>query len=329
MKKILLLMCMILCAGTISAEKKKKVETSYRTALIFAYDRTNSVFEDDNIKLEIYNQALWVTNKTKKTIFIDKSQCFLNHNGSSRPFFTKDQDERKASKKGETTSVDDFMTVAPGTGAKQNATMICPMVKYIYGSYSTSETPFGDMTDYDKRLIELVNELVTESQEADPKGKECLGTVSRHFLEDESVNNIGASIAYAFNKRAEDWNTVALSTWVSDVIFAPFYMTMPEKLKKKEKRGFGIKETKPLEINVKADSPYEFDQEKAPLIICDWKGNFKKGTFELSPIGKIKFDWSTGIADYVKSIIVFQGIEVDWGEMKYSPIIEFAKQKIK
>ena len=338
-------MSLILCVGTVSAKKEKKVETSYRNALIFAYDRTNSVFEDENIKLEIYNQGLWITNKTKKTIFIDLSQCFLNHNGSSRPIYERDQDEKIASKKGQSTSIDEFITVAPATGSKQNATYICNMVSGVLGSYSTTETPWGDMTDYDIRFIELVNEMVTESQKLDSKGKECLGTISRHLLEDESVNNIGASIAYAFNKRAEDWNSVALSTWVSDVIFAPYYLTVPEDLKKKEKKGFGVKETKSLEINILADSPYEFDQDKSPLVICDWKGNFKKGTFELSIVG-IKKAQKTGFwenvltygaaaylanltADFYKSVPVFQGTEVDWGKMTYSPTIELAKQKIK
>ena len=175
-------MCMILCVGTISAEKQEKVVTMYRNALILAYDRTNSVFEDDNIKLEIYNQGLWITNKTKKTVFVDLSQCFLNHNGSSRPIFTKDQDENYASKKGLTTSISEFITIAPATGSKQNATFICNMVTGVLGSYTTTETPWGDFTDYDKRFLELVNEMVTESQKADPKGKKCLGTVSRHLL---------------------------------------------------------------------------------------------------------------------------------------------------
>ena len=47
------------------------------------------MFEDDNIKLEIYNEQLWAVNKTKKTIFIDLSQCFMVHNGSSFPMFDK------------------------------------------------------------------------------------------------------------------------------------------------------------------------------------------------------------------------------------------------
>lgn len=343
MRKILLFMCLILCVGTISAKKEKGIETSYRNALILAYDRTNSVFEDENIKLEIYNQGLWITNKTKKTIFIDLSQCFLNHNGSSRPIFTKDQDEKHASKKGQTTAIDEFITVAPATGNKQNPTFIVDFTRDFEGDYSTAETPWGDMTDYDKRFFELVGEMVTESQKADPKGENCLGTITRHLLEDESVNNIGASIAYAFNKRAEEWNTVSLSTWVSDVIFTPYYFTIPEDLKKKDKKGFGVKETKPLELNVRATMPFEFDKDKSPFIVCDWKGNFKKGTFEMTYAGVKKAE-KTGLllniltygaaarlaemtAQYYKSVIVFQGEEADWGEMKYAPTIELAKQK--
>jgi hypothetical protein len=344
MKKLLLLFCLFLCVGTISAQKSK-VKTGYRNALIFAYDRSNSVFEDENIKLEIYNEQLWVTNKTKKTLFIDMAQCFLNHNGSSRPIYSKDQDERSASKMGTSTSDDAYLTIAPSTGSKQNATFICRMSLGVYGDYSTTETPWGDFTDYDKRLCELLNEMLAESQQADPKRKSYVGTVSRHLLEDESVNNIGASIAYAFNKKAEEWTSVSLSTWVSDVILAPYYVTIPKDLKKKEMKGFGVKETKPLVITVRASNPYdeEFPQEKSPLVMCDWTGNFKKGTFALAFIG-VKKAQKTDLllnlmtygqaallakleADYHKSVVFFDGAETDWGKMTYSPTMESTYQK--
>src|SRR5574344_340421 len=327
----------------ISLDASAKLETLYRNALVFAYSQVNSIYEDDNIKLEIYNEELWAFNKTKKTIFIDKSQCFLVHNGSSFPMEAKNQDERHASKNGESTSIDEFITIALSTGAKQNETFICNIATNIYGEYTTTESPIGDFTNYDKRLLETINELVTKSMQADPKGKQCLGTTTKHFTEDESVNNIGASIAYAFNKKAEDWNSVSISTWVSDVIFAPCYVQMPKDLTKKEKKGFGVKETDPAIVHVKADSPFEFDADKSPIIVCDWVGNFKKGTFtlETTSISKVKKPGlllsilTYGMASLYtqldtqnyKKIIQFDGANAEWGNMSYAKTISESSQK--
>lgn len=333
---IISLLCMIACMAS-----AKDVKTNYRTALVMAYSPANSVYEDDNIKLEIYDEKLWATNKTHKTIFIDLSQCFLVHNGSSYPMYEKDQDEKKASKKKVSSSIDEFISIAPATGSKQNETFICNMtVGGVYGKYTTTEAPSGDFSVYDERLLTLVNELVNESLSGDPKGKQYLGTASRHLTEDESINNIGVSMAYAFNKRAEEWTPCAISTWVSDVYLAPFYVEMPPELKDKDKRGFGVKKTEAATIYVKADSPFEFDQDKSPLIVCDWTGDYKKGTFELHPtwvskkkgmgfgkailaglatvatggVGAVLFD--SDVTAY-KRKIVFSGENADWGKMSY------------
>lgn len=342
MKRFFSLLTVILCFSA-SLFAKGKIETNYRNTLIFAYSQANSVYEDDNIKLEIYDEKLWATNKTSKTIFIDYSQCFLTHNGSSFPMFDKKQDEKHASKKGITTSVDEFLTIAPATGSKQNATFICNMTTGIFGEYTTSETPKGDFTDYDKRFFELIADMIVESQSADKKGKECLGSVSRHLTEDESINNIGAAIAYAFNKRSENWESVSISTWVSDVVFAPYYVEMPQDLKKKEKQGFGIKETAPAKIHVMANSPFEFDVDKSPLVVCDWEGNFKKGTFNLTStyISKTKnvalgvllagFSYGASMAlireDVYKRVIVFDGLDAAWGNMTFVKDIMATNQK--
>ncbi len=333
MKKIIFLLAAILCFSlTLSA--KDKVSTQYRNVLVLAYSQVNSVYEDENLKLEIYDEKLWATNKTHKTIFIDLSQCFLVHNGSSHPMFTQDQDEKKASKKGVSTSVEEFISIAPSTGASQNETFICNMATGIYGRYTTSESPNGDFSDYDKRFIEMISSMVEESQNADPKGKAYIGTVLRHFTEDESVNNIGVSIAYAFNKRADDWTSVSISTWVSDVIFSSYYVEMPQDLKKKEKRGFSVKETKPAIIHIKANTPFEFNEEKSPLVVCDWEGNFKRGYFQLFPTyisrtkgmaGLFLAPLTAGVSglffkqDVYKRSIYFDGSDADWGKMTYMP----------
>lgn len=345
MKKLIFLFAFF-CLSTIFVSAKD-LSTNYRNALIFAYSPVNSVYEDENIKLEIYNEQLWATNKTKKTIFIDRSQCFLVHNGSSYPMWSAHQDEKDASKKGATTSIDEFVTIAPAMGSKTNETHVCNLGNRLYGSYSSTESPSEDFSEYDLRLLNIIGDLVNESQNADPKGKQYLGASSRHLTEDESVNNIGASIAYAFSKRSEDWTSVTISTWVSDIIFAPYYVSQPKDLSKKEKQGFGVKETKPAVIHINADSPFEFVEDKSPIIVADWEGNFKKGTFELKPTripkvtktmkftAKLAKIQTLGLFDslepfsetYLKSIIKFDGSSSDWGKMNYVNEVAKTEQK--
>lgn len=313
-----------------------KLKTNYRNALIFAYSQANSVYEDDNIILEIYNEQLWAKNKTSKTIFIDLAQCFVIHNGSSRPFVptgesdkASKKDNRKASKAGESSIADKYITIAPSISSEQKETYICNMSTLIYGKYTTIESPSEDFSDYDKRLLGIIEELLTESKNADPKGKEYMGTVARHLTEDESVNNIGASVAYAFNKNTEDWTNVTITTWVSDVILAPFFVEMPKDLTKKEMRGFGIKETAPAIIHVRADSPFEFDEDKSPILVCDWVGDYKKGTFTLYSTWISKTKGSSVLQIIVsprealketayKKVIQFDGAESDWGKISYA-----------
>lgn len=344
MKRYFALFAVILSFSALSFAKSK-VSTSYRNALILAYSQVNSVYEDENIKLEIYDEKLWATNKTAKTIFIDLSQCFLVHNGSSRPMYSKDQDEKKASKKGISTSIEEFISVAPMTGSKQSETFICNIIdqQKFFRTYTTTETSSDDFTDYEKRFFDMISSVVEESQKADKKRKDCIGSVSRHFTEDESVDNIGASIAYAFNKRSENWTSVTLSTWVSDIVFAPYYVEMPKDLKKKEKRGFGAKETSPAIIHVLGNTPFEFDNEKSPLVVCDWFGNYKKGTFQLitTYISKTKNVALAALLSYptlggslalirqdvYKRIVYFDGKDADWGKMTYVTNIMATSQK--
>lgn len=281
MKRVLFLIGLI---ATISIAAMASDKTNYRTALVFAYSPANNVYEDDNIRLEIFNEKLWATNKTNRAIFIDLSQCFAVHNGASYPIYEEHRNEKDASRMNLSTSIEQFISIAPATGSgKQKETFICNLAGGIYGKYSTTEGPSGDFSEYEERLLSLLNELVNESLLADPSVKQYLGSVHRHLTEDESVNNIGANIAYAFNKRAEEWTPVAISTWVSDLYFAPYYIEMPMELDVKKQRGFGVKKTDYAQICVKADSPFEFEQDHSPVIVADWVGNFKKGEFTLTP----------------------------------------------
>lgn len=346
MKKVLVFLALI---ATFVTTAMAGDNTNFRNALVFAYSPANNVYEDDNIRLEIYNEQLYATNKTNRTIFIDLSQCFLVNNGSSYPMFDEHQDEKKASKKNVSTSIDQFISIAPASGNKQNGTFICNLAGGIYGKYTTSESPSGSFSEYEERLLNILNEMINESLEADPKGKEYVGTAHRHLTEDESVNNIGANIAYAFNKRAEDWTPVSISTWVSDIYFAPYYVEMPKDLSKKQKRGFGVKKTDSAKIHIKAETPFEFDIDRSPVIVADWTGNFKKGEFTLTPTkiskniyntaGKIALAFGAAITGigaltpilidatetHYKSSVLFEGANANWPKMKYMKSKDLSK----
>lgn len=318
------------------------VVTNYRMALVLTYDGTSSTYEDDNIKLEIYDESLWATNKTSQTLYLDLSQCFVYHNEASMPMFN--QDGRKESSKKGYTDVDEFLTIAPSAGKKAKPTCVCGLSFGFYGEYSTSETPSGrDFTEYDMRFLTLIGDVVEESGVMNSNGKKNPKTVHRHLTEDESIVNIGISIAYAFNKRSEDWTTVSIASWISDVIFAPYYVEMPHELKGKEKRGFGVKEQDPVLLHVRAEYPFEYDEEKSGLVVADWDGDYKKGTFTLTStrISKTKGKTAAILGSLLvgpaalaliteenyKSKIVFEEEEGYWGEMKYQNSYNPSKMK--
>lgn len=308
----------------------KGIYTSYRNALLLAYSQVNSIYEDDDIKLEIYNQCLWATNKTSKPIFIDLAQCFLYHNGSStpmfQPFVEKKRGDKKASIIGLSTNNDNRIVLAPNMGVNQNETYICSLTSQIFGYYTTTETPSETFTDYDRRLLNIIKKLIDGS-------KTNHGSYAIHLTEDESINNIGASIAYAFNKNAEEWTYASLTTWVCDVIFAPYYLGKVKELTQEQKKGFDIKKTSPIRIHIRANSPFDFEEEKSPIIGCEWVGNHKKGTFELKQIWLPNTD-NISADDYsyelksktCKGVLKFDGADSDWGEMEYARKADMTEQ---
>ena len=313
----LALILIIFFTGVFTLEAKKKPdqkETKYRNALLMAYSPVNSVYEDGNIKLMIYGGKLYAKNLTDKTIFINLSQCFLINNGSSYPMYSESTDEKKASKAKKSTSIEEFLSIAPATGSNQNVTYLTTLNTRTLGKYSSSEGPSEEFSNYDRRLLNLVDEMLNESLQADPNGKEYLGTVKRHLTEEESISNIGASIAYAFNKNAEDWNNVTISTWVADVIFAPYYREYAKNLSKEEKKGFGVKVAEKGKAHVKASTPFEFEEDRSPLLIMDFEGNFNKGFFTLRNLSDVQTE--VLYHDFSDFIIVFDGEEADWGTMK-------------
>ena len=109
-------------------------------------------------------------------------------------------------------------------------------------------------------------------------------------------------------------------------------------------RGFGVKETDPAITHIRANSPFEFDEDKSPIIVCDWTGNFKKGKFTLDPtwIGKTKklnalhiigAFFTAGATllsplrqETYKSILKFDGADDDWGKLSYANRLQDTEQ---
>lgn len=337
MKRLLLILSVTVCLFPLSA--KDEMKTNYRNALVMAYSPANNVFEDDNLKLEIYDEQLWATNKTNRTIFIDLSQFFLIHNGTSYPATDiLHKDEKNASKVKRSDMNGDFISIAPNN---KNETFICNFAGLTYGKYSSVESPSSNFSEYDERLLNLISEMVGESTIGDKKKYYFVKTTHRHLTEDESISNIGVNLAYAFTKNTENWTPIEISTWVSDVYFTPYYIEIPKELDKNEKRGFGAKKTEAAKIYLKADSPFEYDKDKSPIIIADFEGDFKKGEFKLNKTrikkpqklslgGAIAASLLTVVTGgigagvffllddiYLKSVIVFDGETSNWGNMKY------------
>lgn len=333
MKKLLLLfafICTIFFAG-----EAKSPERQYGLAFVMAYSPTASVYEDDNIRCEIYGGNVWASNKTEQPIFLDVDRIFLIHNGATYPVTSSSTD---GNSKAKVTSTDRFIVLAPQIGSEHKPNRLFQVDTKIYGKYTSTESPSKNFTVEEERLVNLVGEIIDESLAADPKGKQPLATVHRHLTEDESINKVGVSLSYAFSKETDSWTPIQINSWVSDVILCPYYVEMPEKLGDDEKRGFGAKKSDYATKVLKADSPFEFAMDNSPVIVCRWTGNYKKGEFTLNGTyvyrkGSFGDNYKLMQAilggDYmtarelsskleIKSNVKFDGADTDWGTIKYS-----------
>ena len=84
MKKLILLACIILCAGSASARRVG--------VYCFFADGANAVYEDENLKVMIGidgGHPCWiVANKSDRTLYIDKGNSFSYKNNTPTCLFT-------------------------------------------------------------------------------------------------------------------------------------------------------------------------------------------------------------------------------------------------
>lgn len=285
MKRIYLLMLTILFIGNVSAYAGDdsgfdvKMDDKAHIGLFLAFSGVDSKTEDDNVALEIYDQCVWLKNKTEKTLYLNLAECFIEIYGETQSLYLPDK-TLKTKQKGKTSQdvvqEEQWFTVAPG---KEES------IAYIgtgyYGTYSAYEgKDVRVLNDVTREFMQAVDEMRIEIE----KGA---NSVTRHLTQDESFTRIKAMISYRFSSKQEDATSIAAETWLSDITLSKYYILFPPKQEKE--RSLAAKKVKPAMVCVSAKQPFEYDKEKSPIIGCDIKVKLKKGEFTLDylPTSKI------------------------------------------
>lgn len=258
-----------------------KMDDKARVGLFLAFSGVDSKVEDDNVILEIYDQCVWLTNKTDKTLYLNLAECFVEVQGESYNLYrapearigkktTKNKD-----KNSQTLVTDDqWFTIAPGAKNEPIATIPTG----YYGTYSVYDgKDVRILNDITRTFMQLIDELRIGIE----KGANF---ASMHFTQDESFTSIKASLSYRFSSKQEEGTSIAVETWLSDMIMSKYYTLFPEKQEKGKERSLAAKKVNPAMSCVGAKQPFEYDEEKSPIIGCDVTINLKKGQFTLGAI---------------------------------------------
>lgn len=274
MKKLLFtLATLILAVGNMSASDENGFELSMdekaHVGLFFAFSGVDSKVEDENVIVEIYNQKLWITNKTDKTIYLDLAECFTYIYNEDRPLY-----ETKTNKKGQAIVTEDqWLTIAPG---QEEA--VAYMGAGLGGTYSAYVgKKVRILNDITRKFMGIVDDMRKEL-ERQGTGNSAV----RHMTKDESFLTLKAAISYRFSRKEEKSTSIVVETWLSDLIMAKYFTLLPEQQKKE--RSLAAKEVLPAMICTGAESPFEYEEEKSPILSYDISINLKKGEFTLGEI---------------------------------------------
>lgn len=294
MKKLLFTMMCLLSCMAVNAKDDG-------LGLFFAYSMEDNSYNDENIKLEIIGNAVYLTNHLQEVIYLDPKKTF---------FYEADGGINK-------TDADVIMSVQPNSRIKIH-TFYEGLDKYIYTTRSDAndvalwrvpvtlgglncQINHSILDDKGKMVkprvcpqeeawvdfIGVVGDLYNEKREN--KKSTC---ASVHLTKDETILTEKVALAYSLNSDYSNAKSIVVSTWVSDVYLAD-YVVVEGGTKKKD--GFGLKKGKYTKIAIKANSPFENldnDQEASP-IRCFAIG-FGKGIFALDNIwadkGRVVFE---------------------------------------
>lgn len=273
MKKLLFSLCMYLICTNVMAEEINgfevgKMDKQGHIGLFMAFSGVDSKYEDENAIVEIYNEALWITNKTNRTIYLDLAQCFAYYNDDAQSLYVPDDKKKNKDVVTET----QLRTIAPNSTEP-----LCGLGSYVAGTYSAYDgKDVHVVNDNTAKFMNIVDELRVELE------SENKNSATKHLTEDESFINLKAAIAYSFDKESKDAIPVVVNTWLSHVTLAKYFTLLPPQLEKK--KSLSARTVKPAMICASANSPFEYEDEKSPIMSYDITINLKKGRFTLSPV---------------------------------------------
>lgn len=301
MKKVLIVFLCLLSCITANADSKG-------LGLFFAYSMEENSYNDDNIKLEIIGNTVYLTNHLQEVVYLDPKKTFFYEAGSGV----------------NKTNSDVILSVQPNSRVKIH-TFYSALDRYVFTtrndiSQAAMQTVVSGTLEPLKgvKFLQALDEHLHQYQNVDGKFRVCpqddawfdfIGVVgdlyigftenkkkestSIHLTKDESILTEKVVLAYSLNSDYSSPVSVTVSTWVSDVFLAN-YIVDDGGTKKSDgfsKRGSHTK------ISINAKSPFENlddDQEASP-IKC-YRAAFGKGVFALNDIwanrGRVVFEGS-------------------------------------
>ncbi|MBO4985287.1 MAG: hypothetical protein J6C87_06565 [Bacteroides sp.] len=327
-----LLMCTTAWADNINGFKVEKTDEKAHIGLFLAFSGVDSKYEDENVAVEIYREALWITNKSDRTIYLDLAQCFAYYNDDVVSLYIPDKTKKK-----NIVTETQLINIAP-----KEDRMLCGLASLITGTYSAyvdkKEEYFHNITEYTEKFMSVVDELRIELE------NENKNSATKHLTEDEAFIKLKAAIAYSFDKEAKETTPVIVSNWVSDIILSKYYTLLPPPQQKT--KSLSAKKINPAKICTTATSPFEYEEEKSPIMGYDINIDLKKGRFTLGQIivtgnnkdleetkyymGSITPVLKTGNTIFNQLVIEWLGTDVDFSKIKddNKGFVQFGKDKV-
>ena len=316
MKKLFLFTVLVLlfACSNVSAQMQ---------ALILGYSQLNNVYEDDNVKIELIRLSLKVTNKTDKTIYIDRKSSFYYINEDAFCLF----EGKEFHGKNETRVEKDIDPIAP-RGSKYIATLKNPLGNRVYDAGGGSGSIWGSskkkgaaannsFSDSDVEFMGLIETLRFELANNERQSSSHI-----HLAENESFMRVRVAVNYSEEPKMENLKACSITSWISDIVMAKYFVRKQDKVVRSN--SVNIQGRLLNTMHVFADSPFEYDEDVSPLdgyTITFGKGKFYVHQFNNASDGQKKgknndkeivSNFEESNTSIVKTIFVWEGDTHNW-----------------